>query len=81
MKSSIELLPKKARTTLAHFYGTEAHDALRQLIDIERLELAKDHVDQTDILQVRFLSGQTYSLKKLIKTLEEIYKRSDKEKR
>lgn len=78
MKSTLEQLSAKEREALAHFYDTDAHKALRKLIDVERLELAKDHVNQTDILHVRFLSGQSDGLKKLALTLRENYKHFDK---
>lgn len=69
MKSSVDLLTSKQQELLAGFYGTEAYEALRALIDIERLELAKDTLDLQDILIVRHYSGQAHSLKKLIETL------------
>lgn len=78
MKSTLEELSAADRKALAHFYETPAYAALRKLIDLERLELAKSHVDQVDILQVRYLSGQTSSLKKLIGTLQENFKASNK---
>lgn len=76
MKSTVEQLSKSERDALALFKDSEADKALRKLIDIERLELAKDHVDQTDILNVRYLSGGANSLKKLVNTLNEIGKQS-----
>lgn len=78
MKSTLEQLSTKEREALAHFYGTEAHKVLEKLVNEERLEIAKDHVDQTDILQVRYLSGQASSLKKLLLTLRENYKHFNK---
>lgn len=78
MKSTVSLLTPKEREALALFYDTAAYKALHKLIDTERLELAKDHVDQSDILQIRYLSGGASSLKKLILTLEDIYKQSQK---
>ena len=70
MRSPLENLTKKERELLANFYNTETYKALRKLIDEERIHLAQDHVDLVDILQVRYLSGQTQSLKKLILTLK-----------
>lgn len=78
MKSTLEQLSAGERKALALFYDTDAFKALRKLVDVERLELAKDHVDQTDIMQVRYLSGQASSLKKLILTLGENHKQSEK---
>jgi len=79
MKSTLEQLSAKEREALAHLYGTDMHKALEKLVNAERLEIAKDHVDQTDILQVRYLSGQASSLKKLLLTLRENHKTFDKE--
>lgn len=79
MKSTLEQLSAKEREALAHFYGTDMHKALEKLVGAERLEIAKDHVDQTDILTVRYLSGQASSLKKLLLTLRENHKTLDKE--
>lgn len=76
MKSTVELLTPEERKALVLFYDTRAHKALIQLIQNERLELAKDHVDQTDINQVRYLSGQVASLKKLAGTLKSLYQES-----
>lgn len=78
MKSTLEQLSSKEREALAHLYGTDAFKALRKLIDVERLELAKDHVGQTDILQVRYLSGQSDGLKKLVLTVRDVHKQSEK---
>lgn len=76
MKSTVEQLTKSEREALALFHDSAADKALRKLVDLERLELAKDHVDQSDILMVRYLSGGANSLKKLVVTLNEIYKQS-----
>lgn len=78
MKSTLEQLSAKERELLAHFYDTDTYKALRKLVEVERLEIAKDHIDQTDILQVRYLSGQASSLKKLCLTLRDNHKQSDK---
>jgi len=74
MKSTVEQLSKSEREALALFKDSAADKALRRLVDIERLELAKDHVDQVDILVVRYLSGGANSLKKLVVTLNDIAK-------
>ena len=80
MKSTIDHLTPKELLALAHFYDTEAYTALRKLIDAERLELAKSHVEQTDIMQIRHLSGQSTALKKLINTLKLISTSQEKKK-
>ena len=78
MKSTLEQLSAKEREALAHFYTTDAHKAQEKLINLERLELAKDHVGKRDILDVCYLSGQSDGLKKLILTIRENYKTFDK---
>jgi len=78
VNSVIDKLTPKERLALVHLYSTEGYSALRKLVELERLELAKDHVDQMDILQIRYLSGQTKSLKKLIQTIDSAYKESEK---
>ncbi len=74
IRSSIDQLSPAERLILAQWYDTPSYKALRKLVDIERMELAKDHVDQIDILQVRYLSGQTSSLRRLIEQLANLYK-------
>lgn len=70
-KTPLEKLTSGEREILAHFYGSESYEVLRKLIDLERLDLAKDHVNQVDILNVRFLSGQSTALKQLVLTLKQ----------
>lgn len=77
MGLTIDLLSAKERKLLVLFYGTETHEALKRLIDLERLELAKDSLDQQDIMQVRYLSGQAMGLKKLREVIFENYKKGD----
>jgi hypothetical protein len=80
MKSTLEKLSKADKQALAHFYDTDSYKALRRLVDLERIELAKDHVDQTDMMLVRYLSGQIQGLKKLILTLKTNYQNLNKDK-
>lgn len=78
MKSTLEQLSAKEREALAHLVDTDGFKAFVKLIEAERMEIAKDHVDEIDILQVRYLSGQASSLKKLVNTLRENHKQFDK---
>ena len=78
MKSAIDQLSAGERETLARLYDSGDYKVLRKLIDIERIELAKDHVDERDILQIRYLSGQVASLKKLVGTLRNNFKEVNK---
>lgn len=76
MKTPVDRLTQEEREILAHYYSSEGFKVLVKLIEMERLDLAKDHVEQVDILQVRYLSGQTASLKKLVKTIQQLKKNS-----
>lgn len=78
MKSSIDLLASKDKQLLARLYETEYFPALKNLLVIERDQLAKDHVNETDMMQIRHLSGQASALKKLVITLKEINKTTQK---
>lgn len=69
MTSPLDNLSKKEKELIGNFYKTESYNALRKLIDLERTMLAESHVNQIDILQVRYLSGQAESLKKLVNTI------------
>lgn len=76
MKSALDQLSQQDREALALFHDSAAEKALIKLINAERLELAKDHVDQPDILMIRYLSGGANSLKRLVNTLKENYKQN-----
>ena len=78
MKSTIYLLTQKDRQLLASFYETEYYPALKSLLVIERDQLAQDHVNEVDLMQIRHLSGQASALKKLVTTLKEINKTTQK---
>lgn len=79
MKSVIDQLKPADRKTLALFYESQVFEALRKLIDLERLSLAKDAIEQTEIGNVRYLNGGAVSLKKLIYTVKEISKQTSKD--
>lgn len=79
VKSTLEQLTKNERDALARLYSTDGYKALVKLIQAERLEIAKDHLDQSDILMIRYLSGQASGLKKLVLTLRDNYQKSNKE--
>ena len=78
MKSTIELLSPTDRKALALFYGTPAYAALERLVKLERLELAKDAIEQTDILIVRYLHGGSVNLQKILRTVKDIHKSTEK---
>lgn len=74
MKSTIEQLSNDDRELLALLYDKPDWKVLRKLIDIERLELAKDAIDQKDIMDVRYYSGQAEGLKRLVETVDQNFK-------
>lgn len=76
MKSAIDKLGYKDKQLLSQFFEGETYKALRNLIDIERVLLAQDHVGQKDMLEVRYLSGQDQGLKRLVGTLKYIHQES-----
>jgi len=80
VKSTLEELTKNERDALARLYETDSYKALVKLIQLERLEIAKDHLDQSDILMVRYLSGQASGLKKLILTLKDNHQKINTQK-
>lgn len=71
MKTPLMKLTADERAILAHFNGSETHRVLVKLLEIERLELAKDHVGVGDIGQIRYLSGKAEGLRALILTLKQ----------
>lgn len=79
MKSPLEQLSANERETLALLYDKLDFKILTKLINIERLELAKDAIEQRDISEVRYLAGQSDSLKKLLGTIRKNFKEVNKE--
>jgi hypothetical protein len=71
---SISKLSVNERETLALLYDTPYWKVIRKLIDIERLELAKDSIERTEILEVRHLAGQAAGLKKLVGEIKANFK-------
>lgn len=81
MKSPIDRLTADERAILAHFHSSEEFLVLRKLIDMERLDLAKDHVNQFDLTIICNLSGQSNGLKKLVQAIQKIHKDSTKKEK
>jgi hypothetical protein len=79
MKSSLSQLTDAERQTLALLYNKPDFKALTKLINIERLELAKDAIEQKDIGEVRYLHGQSVALQKLLGTLRSNFKDDNKQ--
>lgn len=80
MKNTLQQLSFKEQEILAQWYNSESYKVVKKLIEIERLELTKDHLEVQDILQIRYLSGQAASLKKLLVTIRQHYKSKEKNK-
>jgi hypothetical protein len=78
MKSVTEQLSQSEQKLLALFYGTPTYNAVKKLIDIERLELAKDAIEQLEIGQVRWMNGGSTKLKGLLLTIKELNKTHEK---
>lgn len=78
MKSTIKQLTANERETLALLYDKIDFKVLTKLINIERLELAKDAIEQQDIGEVRYLHGQSIALQKLLGTIKENFKELQK---
>jgi len=78
MKSVIKMLSENERETLAHLYDTADYKVLIKLINLERLELAKDAIEQRDIEEVRYLAGQAVGLRKLLGTIRDNFKDRNK---
>lgn len=74
MKSTIVQLSANERETLALLYDKVDFTVLSKLIAIERIELAKDAIEQRDISEVRYLAGQSDGLKKLLGTIGNNFK-------
>lgn len=80
MKLTIELLSDKDRLLLADLYLDDRYKVLKKLMELQRIEYAKGHVNQKDILDIRFLSGKSEGLKDLNLTLKDNFKNIDKQK-
>lgn len=50
------------------------------MVDIERIELAKDALDLQDMNVIRHLSGQAYALKRLCEEIYSMYKSREQER-
>jgi hypothetical protein len=79
MKSPLEQLSANEREALALLYDKPDWKALTKLINIERIELAKDAIEQKDIADVRYLAGQSDGLKRLLGTIRNNFKAVNKE--
>jgi len=78
MKSVLEALTINEREALALLYEKPDYKALVKLVSSERIELAKDAIEQRDISDVRYLAGQSDGLKKLLGTIQSNYRQVNK---
>lgn len=78
MKSPLEQLSANEREILALLYDKPDWKVLTKLISMERVELAKDALEKLDILEVRYLAGQSDGLKRLLGTIRNNFKDTQK---
>lgn len=81
MKNVLQMLSAEERDGLVRLYDHPDWKSFRKLIDLERLELAKDHVGQRDIQEICDLSGQAKSLQRLVQTIHHNFKEINKPKK
>lgn len=75
MKGTIDQLSQKEREALVHLYGTDSYQALKKLLEIERINIATKCLEAKDFEQVKFLHGQEVALKELNLLLKDLYKK------
>ncbi len=73
MKSTIDLLTDKDKMELADIYDSPSYKYLKKLLDVERLELAKDCLVNPPE-RLLYLQGKAQAYKDLHKMLQENYK-------
>lgn len=74
MKGIVEQLSKGEREALVRLYGTDSYQALKKLLEMERINIATKCLEAQDFEQVRFLYGQEVALKELNLLLKSLYK-------
>jgi len=77
MKSTTDFLNEKDRMGLADLYEYPEYKSLKKLLEVERLELAKDCLAITGD-RLLYIQGGAAALKKLHKTLQENYRQVKK---
>lgn len=78
MKSIVHRLTPKDKKALALFYETDAHSAMNKLVKVMTANAAALSLTASDWEAVKLLQGQAFSLKELMRLLEEIYKSDQK---
>ena len=79
MKSTVTYLSKAHKAALVHFYDSKEYEALKVLLEKERLEIAKDLLEEKDRDTIIFLQGQAFKCKQLHQLLQRLYKEASKE--
>ena len=77
MKSTLDKLSVEERDALSRLYENPSWKSVVKLIELERLELAKDAFEKTDIMEIRYLKGQADGLKRFFKTVKDNYRKTD----
>lgn len=75
MRKTISLLSESERETLYGFYESPYFKVVKKLIEIERLELAKDALETPE--QAHEFHHQAKSLKRFYRTIRDAYKGKD----
>lgn len=76
MKSTFDLLSSGERELLANFYGTPTYEALKHLLELERLNSATKmlEVDPNDVVVIARHQGRADNCKQLHLGLKRNYK-------
>ena len=67
-------LTKQERLLLVNLYESDEYKALKKMLAIQQLEVAKSSINAEDMKQLGNFSGQVQSLAWVERKLEEIYK-------
>lgn len=73
MKRAVTL-PDKLRAELATFYDSEGYRALKTLLEAERMEIAKDLLEEKDKDTIIFLQGQAFKCKQIHQYIRDLAK-------
>lgn len=79
MKSVFDDLPPKVRQTLARLYEMDEYGALRQAIELARVNAGKEALLAQSWDETKHLQGQAHGLKMLHLNLKELHKKSVKD--
>jgi hypothetical protein len=78
-RNILEDLPVKVRQQLVTFFEKDDYQALKQVLDALRVNIAKFALDAQSWEEVKHLQGQAHGLKMLHLNLKELHKKSLKD--